>query len=348
MDVVGKGDLMPGIVLESKRLVYWPIPKNASTSIKWALAKMMGISPPVNGVIHDAPFTWTRDPISGYRDIALVRHPLHRLFSLWANKIKEGHPVGPGYVDGLDQAVFGRWRDRFRSGMPFEEFVQSIFSIAPAEADPHWAIQSSQVPKGAVIYRMDREADDYLLRLLLPIENISSPSVGDWRKAFPPDLYRSVSSYYWEDLERFGYCRTILIDLDGVLTDGRFHMDHAGEKLFKSYHTRDIRAIRELTANGWEVVIVSADDWPGVFAFAEKVGAVVEIARDKSVLLERYRDFIAIGDDVWDAPLLRAASKAFVPMDADPAISGMSGVQVLDVKGGAGVVARVLSEIMKA
>lgn len=132
----------------------------------------------------------------------------------------------------------------------------------------------------------------------------------------------------------------ILIDVDGVLTNGHLTIDHRGEKLFKSFHTRDVRAIRELVFEGWEVTLVTADDWAGIHHFARKVGADVLIARNKGSL--GIEDYYAIGDDAWDVPMLRKAVRAFTPADADPAVLELPGVHVLETKGGQGVVAEVL------
>ena len=132
----------------------------------------------------------------------------------------------------------------------------------------------------------------------------------------------------------------ILIDCDGVLTDGSLTIDHHGEKMFKRFHTRDVRAIRELIFNGYEVVIVTADDWPGIYCFAEKVGADVCVCRDKSTL--PYDMYIAIGDDSWDIPMLKNAKIAFVPSDAyEDVLLSVFPVRQLNTKGGQGVVAEM-------
>lgn len=132
---------------------------------------------------------------------------------------------------------------------------------------------------------------------------------------------------------------TILIDCDGVLTDGSLTIDHRGRKMFKRFHTRDVRAIRELVCNGFEVVIVSADDWQGIFHFADKVGADVHICRDKSCV--PFSDYIAIGDDAWDVEMLKNAKKAYCPMDADASVQRIPGIEVLPVRGGKGVIAEL-------
>jgi len=139
--------------------------------------------------------------------------------------------------------------------------------------------------------------------------------------------------------------KVILIDCDGVLTDGRLTIDHRGEKPFKQFHTRDVRAIRELIYNGYEVVIVSADDWPGIYHFAKKVGADVCISRNKGVL--PYRDYIAVGDDSWDVEMLRNALRAFCPSDADFSALAVPGIQRLEEEGGNGVIAALARELLR-
>lgn len=138
----------------------------------------------------------------------------------------------------------------------------------------------------------------------------------------------------------------IVCDCDGVLTDGRLNIDNTGEKMFKSFHTKDIRAIRELISEGYEFYIVSADDWPGGEAFAHKVGAVFVCLREKGRISEHIgnRPFIAIGDDAWDIPMLRIAEQAFVPAD------GLLTTEPRDIsyirmktKGGHGVISELIN-----
>lgn len=135
----------------------------------------------------------------------------------------------------------------------------------------------------------------------------------------------------------------ILIDCDGVLTDGRLTIDHTGRKLFKSFHTRDVRAIRELVAAGYEVTIVTADDWAGGKSFAEKVGADWYCARSKPVGSGPY---IAVGDDAWDVRMLEAAETAFCPADADASVLELSDVVRLETEGGRGVMAEVARRLL--
>lgn len=140
--------------------------------------------------------------------------------------------------------------------------------------------------------------------------------------------------------------KKIYIDCDGVLTDGKLTIDHTGQKQFKQFHTRDVRAIRELIYNGYEVTIVSADDWPGLKHFADKVGAEVLFTRDKKEAIPPGEECIAIGDDAWDVQFLSRAKVAFVPADADYSVTCLDNTTRLTTKGGQGVVAEVCRRLL--
>ena len=140
--------------------------------------------------------------------------------------------------------------------------------------------------------------------------------------------------------------KQVVIDVDGVLTDGKQYIDHTGTKLFKAFHTRDIRAIRELVANGIAVILVSADDWEGAIKWAERVGASFVCARDKFafVLGARFdpEETAIIGDDAWDVAALKWASMAYCPMDADDFVLEDRHVRVLSCFAGQGVIAHLV------
>lgn len=135
--------------------------------------------------------------------------------------------------------------------------------------------------------------------------------------------------------------KIIVCDCDGVLTDGKLNIDHNGTKMFKSFHTKDVRAIREFIANGYEFYIVSADDW-GAKGFAEKVGAVFIELRDKSKILEFIKDpFICIGDDVWDVSMMKHSAKAYKPQD-----SNIDAGKRMQTPGGHGVIAELANLLL--
>src|SRR5580765_5737252 len=114
--------------------------------------------------------------------------------------------------------------------------------------------------------------------------------------------------------------KTILIDFHGVLTDGRQSISSTGEYMFDHVHYKDSRAIRQLLAEGYDVVIVTASDNEIIKRYAERLGCAVHVARDKSKI--PFENFIAVGDDAWDVSMMKNAVRAFCPNGADVSCAG--------------------------
>ena len=135
----------------------------------------------------------------------------------------------------------------------------------------------------------------------------------------------------------------ILIDFDGLLTDGKIYYTHNGEQ-FKGTNTRDVRAIRELISYGYDVIILTASSWPGSETFAKKTGSEIVISKDKKLFADQLNEkFIAIGDDVWDLGLIEKSERFFAPKDCDRAIRYNSDkIEILNSKGGEGVIAELV------
>ena len=137
--------------------------------------------------------------------------------------------------------------------------------------------------------------------------------------------------------------KQVVLDCDGVLTNGKQYIDPDGEKLFKAFHSRDIKALRWLVAQGLDVVVISADDWDGAPTWCERVGIRFIHARDK---LQAIKDegfapdeTIMVGDDAWDVQALNYVDYPFCPYDAEPVVRKLDGMVRLAVPAGRGVVA---------
>lgn len=135
----------------------------------------------------------------------------------------------------------------------------------------------------------------------------------------------------------------ILIDCDGVLTDGKIWVNRHGQ-ITKGFHTHDVAAIRELISHGFEVCIVSASTWPGIDSFCAKTGASFINERNKSAL--SFKDYIAIGDSRWDIEFLKKATRKFCPNTAVRAVKNIEGIVVLDVAGGEGCIEEMLNYLL--
>ncbi|NIV33079.1 MAG: HAD family hydrolase [Anaerolineae bacterium] len=140
--------------------------------------------------------------------------------------------------------------------------------------------------------------------------------------------------------------RTIVIDCDGVLTSGKQYIDHTGEKFFKAFHSKDIRAIRELIAAGIDVVVMSADDWKGAVRWCDRVGCRFICTRDKlQACLEQGLDpgeTLVVGDDAWDVQALKWAGYKYAPLNSSYCVSEIEGLRWIGAEGGHGVIAVLL------
>ena len=141
--------------------------------------------------------------------------------------------------------------------------------------------------------------------------------------------------------------KTIILDIDGVLTDNKVHFDQHGERS-KSFFSRDIRAVRELISHGYEVIALTQSSWPGMKHWAKRTGATVETHRDKWAWVSKniHLPYIAVGDDTPDMETLKFAEKAFCPLDADSKVKAIPNIIILPVNGGEGVVAELVKVIL--
>jgi 3-deoxy-D-manno-octulosonate 8-phosphate phosphatase (KDO 8-P phosphatase) len=130
-----------------------------------------------------------------------------------------------------------------------------------------------------------------------------------------------------EVLERARRIRLLVLDVDGVLTDGRLHITARGEDV-KVFHVRDGSGIVALRRAGVIVAIISGRDSAAVTHRAAELGIahVQQGVQDKGAALERLlretgvtaAALACIGDDTPDVPMLERAMLAVAVADAHP------------------------------
>lgn len=157
-------------------------------------------------------------------------------------------------------------------------------------------------------------------------------------------------------LERARSIRLLVLDVDGVLTDGRLFISAAGEEL-KVFHVRDGSGLVAIQRAGITVAIISGRDSPAVTRRAAELGIrhVHQGVADKGALLDRLLDELGIaaeetacvGDDTPDAPMLRRAGLAIGVADAHPALLAAAH-WVTNSNGGQGAVREVCDLLLSA
>lgn len=128
-------------------------------------------------------------------------------------------------------------------------------------------------------------------------------------------------------LERLRQIRIVVLDVDGVLTDGSLTFTGEGE-LAKTFHVRDGLGIKLLQAADIEVAILTGRTSSIVAYRANELGMRrVEQGRLKKLptLLKMLTDAglkpeecAYMGDDLPDLPCLRVAGFAATPADGSP------------------------------
>ena len=158
--------------------------------------------------------------------------------------------------------------------------------------------------------------------------------------------------------KRLNPIRLLVLDVDGVLTDGSL-MYGAEGCIGKSFNVRDGLGIRLLKECGIAVGVISGRSEPAVSARLGELGlepSVVALgSRDKVQALARIQaavggieDFqtAVMGDDLPDLPILLRAGFSACPADAAPDVAAVCDL-VCGRPGGYGAVREVAEVLLK-
>jgi len=148
--------------------------------------------------------------------------------------------------------------------------------------------------------------------------------------------------------------RAVVLDVDGVLTDGRIQYPGDGDQLL-SFDVKDGFGIAALLRAGVQVAFLSARDSAALRRRAAELGvahvragvpdkaaALVELVADLGV---RLAEVCVVGDDDPDVPLMELAGMSAAPADAAPAARSAARI-VLANAGGRGAVRELADRLL--
>ena len=148
----------------------------------------------------------------------------------------------------------------------------------------------------------------------------------------------------------------LILDVDGVLTDGRLYFAARGEAL-KVFHVRDGHGIKLLMAAGVAVAAFSGRRSAAVGARLRelRVPHVVQGCKDKVAALQRLArrldldplNCACICDDTPDLPLMSAVGMAGAVADAHPVVRSAAH-WIARAKGGRGAVRELCDAMLRA
>lgn len=148
----------------------------------------------------------------------------------------------------------------------------------------------------------------------------------------------------------------LVLDVDGVLTDGRLYFGAKGESL-KAFHVRDGHGIKALQAAGVQIAIISGRKSAAVSRRCTELGIhhVLQGVTDKAAAFTalaarlgvRHRAAACVGDDTPDVPLMQAVGFAVAVADAH-ADARRAAHRRTRVAGGRGAVREVCDWLLAA
>lgn len=119
--------------------------------------------------------------------------------------------------------------------------------------------------------------------------------------------------------------KLVILDIDGVMTDGRKYYNTDGMPFAKTYCDKDFTAIKRLRGAGVNVCFLSGDDTVNeAMAKNRNIDFFYARGKDKAdfipELAEKYNTTVEhmayIGDDLFDSSMLEAVQFPFCPADA--------------------------------
>ncbi len=154
--------------------------------------------------------------------------------------------------------------------------------------------------------------------------------------------------------------QVLLMDVDGVLTDGRlvFFSGPDGKMVeSKAFDSQDGIALRWLSWYGVQTGVISGRDSPATLERAQQVGMkwVFQGHIEKIPLFEKImaeanvasEQVAYVGDDLTDVVIMRRVGLSFAPANSRPEVK-RSATAVTVAPGGSGAIREIVETLLKA
>lgn len=158
-----------------------------------------------------------------------------------------------------------------------------------------------------------------------------------------------------EILERARKIKLLLMDCDGVLTDGKLYFSANGEEL-KVFHVRDGQGLVSWHKAGFQSGIISGRNSPIVKKRATELGiqfieqgSIDKIEDFEKIILEAgvsAEETAFVGDDIPDIELLKRVGMSFAVADAEQEVL-LCALYKTESKGGCGAVREITNLLLK-
>ncbi|MGR3310607.1 MAG: KdsC family phosphatase [Candidatus Brocadiales bacterium] len=149
--------------------------------------------------------------------------------------------------------------------------------------------------------------------------------------------------------------KMVIIDVDGVLTDGKIIVDAEGKEV-KNFHVRDGTGIKYLQRTGLGCAVISGRKSAAVEHRLRELG-IKDVFQNALNKIEAYEQIITkynlkdeevcyIGDDLIDIPIFRRVGFSVTVPDAPLEVKEFA-TYITKTPGGQGAVREVIEKILK-
>ena len=151
--------------------------------------------------------------------------------------------------------------------------------------------------------------------------------------------------------------KLVILDIDGVMTDGRKYYGLDGMSFAKTYCDKDFTAIKRMRGSGLQVVFLSGDRRVNeMMAKNRRIHFHSARGKDKADFVEMFEEkynvtreeMLYIGDDLFDLSIMKLVGHAFCPKDAPDTLREYCGVKnIVPRNGGDNVVAKMVDILLE-
>jgi YrbI family 3-deoxy-D-manno-octulosonate 8-phosphate phosphatase len=127
--------------------------------------------------------------------------------------------------------------------------------------------------------------------------------------------------------------KLLILDIDGVMTDGTKVYGLDGLTIGKRYCDRDFTAIKQFKASGVQVCFLSGDDKVNEqMAKNRKTDFYYSRGKEKTDFLSEFEktyncsigEMAYVGDDIFDIPIMEKVGYSYCPMDVPEVVKDVS------------------------
>jgi len=150
--------------------------------------------------------------------------------------------------------------------------------------------------------------------------------------------------------------KMIILDIDGILTDGKKYYGLDGMPFAKTFCDKDFTAIKRMRGAGVEVCFLSGDNRVNeAMAKNRNIDFYYARGRDKSTFVEEFeskykidrKHMAYVGDDLFDINIMKEVGFSYCPGDAPEKVKEVA-TQILEgCNGGQNFVMKLVDTLLK-